>query len=330
MMKHLTVERRYEISAYLRAGLSKPLIANLLGVNKTTIYREIERNGYGRYRTYKSKEAQRRAEYRWNHRKLPRKLKGEMLEKAKELLMEEHYSPEQIAGDCKKKGVAMVSHEAIYQWIWNDKKNGGYLFRYLRHQQRRYRKRGRKSKKRGAIQNRVDISQRPSIVDERTRFGDFEMDTIIGASHSEHILTINDRATGIVRIRKMLNASAAEALRQAVKALKPMSDNGLVKTITSDNGIQFAYHQEIAKELNADFFFATPYHSWERGSNENTNGLIRQYIPKGTSFKNITIADLEEIEAKLNNRPRKRYKFSTPNEMFNYLTGKNQKVAFTI
>lgn len=128
----------------------------------------------------------------------------------------------------------------------------------------------------------------------------------------------------------MYNASAAEALRQAVKCLKPLADKELVKTITTDNGIQFAYHQQIAKELNIDYFFATPYHSWERGSNENLNGLIRQYIPKRTSFKQITISDLEEIESKLNNRPRKRFKFSTPNEMFNLLTSEIPKVAFTI
>lgn len=260
-MKHLTLEQRYEIHAYLKAGFSKPLIASFLGVHKTTIYREIERNGYSRYRVYKLKEAQRRAEYRWNHRKLSRKLKGEMLDKAIELLTKEHYSPEQIVGDCKKKGVTMVSHEALYQWIWKDKKSGGDLFNYLRHQERRYRKRGTKNKKRGPIQNRVDISLRPAIVDERSRFGDFEMDTIIGASHSEHILTINERTSGKVWIRKMYNASAVEALRQAVKCLKPLADKELVKTITTDNGIQFAYHQQIAKELNIDYFFATPYHS---------------------------------------------------------------------
>lgn len=329
-MKHLTDELRYEISAYLKAGLSKPSIAFVLGVHKTTIYREIERNGYGRHRTYKPKEAQRRAEYRWNHRKLPRKLKGDMLNIVLELLTKEHYSPEQIVGYCNRKGIAMISHEAIYQWIWKDKKSGGSLYLYLRHRQKRYSRRGRKKMKRGCIQNRVDISQRPSIVNERSRFGDFEMDTIIGSSHSEHILTINERSTGMAWIRKMANASAKEALKQAVIALKPLADYGLVKTITSDNGAQFAYHQLIAKELKADFYFATPYHSWERGSNENLNGLIRQYIPKRAPFKNISTNDLSEIEDRLNNRPRKRYNFSTPYELFNCLTGKNQKVAFNI
>jgi IS30 family transposase len=156
------------------------------------------------------------------------------------------------------------------------------------------------------------------------------MDTIVGSSHSEHILTINERATGKVWIRKMYNASASEALRQVGRALRPLAGKGLVKTITTDNGVQFSCHQQIARELNIDYYFATPYHSWERGSNENLNGLIRQYIPKKTSFKHITMSDLEEIESKLNSRPRKRFKFSTPDQMFNLLTGEIPKVAFNI
>ena len=149
----------------------------MLGVHKITVYREIERNGYGRYRTYKAKEAQKRAEYRWGHRKFPRKLKDEMLELAHHLLVEEHYSPEQIVGYCNKYGYKMVSHETLYKWIWSDKKSGGTLFQCLRCRERRYRKRGSKSKKRGAIQDRKDISERPEIVDQRIRFGDFEMNT---------------------------------------------------------------------------------------------------------------------------------------------------------
>lgn len=321
-MKHLTQEQRYEIAAYLKAGYSKPDIAILLGVHKSTVYREIERNGYGRYRTYKPKEAQKRAEYRWGHRKFPRKLKDEMLELAHHLLVEEHYSPEQIVGYCNKHGYKMVSHETLYKWIWSDKKSGGTLFHYLRCRERRYRKRGSKSKKRGAIQDRKDISERPEIVDQRIRFGDFEMDTIVGASHSEHILTINERVTGKVWIRKLSGATAMETAKQAINALKELSVKGLVKTITSDNGIQFAKHKLIAECLNTAFYFATPYHSWERGSNENLNGLIRQYIPRGTSFKKLTQTDIHEIEDRLNNRPRKRLKFSTPNELFNLLTTK--------
>jgi IS30 family transposase len=213
-----------------------------------------------------------------------------------------------------------VSTESIYQHIWKDKKEKGNFYLSLRTTGKRYRKRGSKKDSRGVLSNRRLIEDRPKIVDLKQRFGDLEIDTIIGKNHKGAIVTINDRATGILRM-KIIKAKESELVKQAAIELlenwKPY-----LFTITSDNGKEFAMHQEIATVLEVDFYFANPYSPWERGANENLNGLIRQYIPKSTSFEEITIERIIEIQEKLNNRPRKRFNFETPNYMF------NQKVAF--
>ena len=243
-----------------------------------------------------------------------------MKEKARYYLEELQMSPEQIVGYCKKHGIEMVSHETLYQWIWADKKAGGTLHTHLRHRGRRHHKRGLSRKRRGIIPNRVDISERPKIVDRRSRFGDFEIDTIVGANHRQHILTINERVTGRVWMRRLSAPTAAVAASMAINILQPMADAGLTKTITADNGLQFARHETVTEELGIKFYFAKPYHSWERGSNENLNGLIRQYIPKGTDFDTLTREDILAIQEKINNRPRKRLAFSSPNDIFVKLT----------
>ena len=319
-MKHLTSDQRYEISAFLKAGLNKSQIAEQLHVHKSTISREIRRNGYSRYRVYKPKIAQTRAEYRWLHRKLPRRFKEEVKETARKLL-EKEFSPEQIVGYCRKHDIKMVSHETLYQWIWCDKKHKGTLYKNLRQRGRRHTKRGNSRKRRGVIPNRVDISERPAIVAERNRFGDVEIDTIVGGVRGQHILTIVDRAAGIGLLRKLKKGTAEETADELIDLLKDFARIGILKTITADNGLQFTAHEKVADALNCDFFFARPYHSWERGSNENFNGPVRQYIPKGTNFDEITVEFLEQVEESLNNRPRRRYGFSTPLERFSELTG---------
>ena len=319
-MKHLTSDQRYEISAFLKAGLNKSQIAEQLHVHKSTISREIRRNGYSRYRVYKPKIAQARAEYRWLHRKLPRRFKEDVKETARKLL-EKGFSPEQIVGYCRKHEIKMVSHETLYQWIWWDKKHKGTLYKNLRQRGRRHTKRGNSRKRRGVIPNRVDISERPAIVAERNRFGDVEIDTIVGGVRGQHILTIVDRAAGIGLLRKLKNGTAEETADELIDILKDFARIGILKTITADNGLQFAAHEKVADALNCDFYFARPYHSWERGSNENFNGLVRQYIPKGTNFDEVTVEFLGQVEESLNNRPRRRYGFYTPLERFSELTG---------
>ena len=326
-MKHLTSDQRYEISAFLKAGLNKSQIAEQLHVHKSTISREIRRNGYSRYRVYKPKIAQARAEYRWLHRKLPRRFKEEVKETARRLL-ERGFSPEQIVGYCRKHDIKMVSHETLYQWIWWDKKHKGTLYKNLRQRGRRHTKRGNSRKRRGVIPNRVDISERPAIVAERNRFGDVEIDTIVGGVRGQHILTIVDRAAGIGLLRKLKKGTAEETADELIDILKDFARIGILKTITADNGLQFAAHEKVADALNCDFYFARPYHSWERGSNENFNGLVRQYIPKGTNFDEVTVEFLGQVEESLNNRPRRRYGFSTPLERFSELTGLSAEKFF--
>ena len=326
-MKHLTSDQRYEISAFLKAGLNKSQIAEQLHVHKSTISREIRRNGYSRYRVYKPKIAQARAEYRWLHRKLPRRFKEEVKETARRLL-ERGFSPEQIVGYCRKHDIKMVSHETLYQWIWWDKKHKGTLYKNLRQRGRRHTKRGNSRKRRGVIPNRVDISERPAIVAERNRFGDVEIDTIVGGVRGQHILTIVDRAAGIGLLRKLKKGPAEETADELIDILKDFARIGILKTITADNGLQFAAHEKVADALNCDFYFARPYHSWERGSNENFNGLVRQYIPKGTNFDEVTVEFLGQVEESLNNRPRRRYGFSTPLERFSELTGLSAEKFF--
>ena len=327
-MKHLTQEQRYEIYGYLSAGFTKTQIAGMLGVHKSTITREIQRNGHGWTKQYYPIEAQRRAERRWGQRKWLRKHDKSMKQRVEYYLRELQYSPEQIVGYCRRKGLPIVSHETIYQWIWRDKRYGGDLYTFLRHRGRKYRKRGATNNSRRHIPDAIDISLRPDIVDERCRFGDFEVDTIVGKNGSQHILTIVERKTGLLMMRKLKKPNAIVTEEMMVNALKFLGNKKLVKTITADNGLQFARHVNIAKRLNADFFFARPYHSWERGTNENTNGLIRQYIPKSSDFDLLQEEEIRRIEEKINKRPRKKLNFASPYEAFKSLTKIDPKVAF--
>lgn len=318
-MSHLTLEQRYIISSMLQSGSTQTSIGDVLGKDKSVISREVKRNSDGRTSKYRPELAHRKATKRLvnkpKHIAFTADMKTYVSCKLKQKL-----SPEQIAGEAKLKGIAMVSHERIYQYIWSEKKTGGKLYKNLRNQGKRYRKRGSLKDNRGIIKDRVDIDLRPKEVDNRENFGDLEIDTIIGKDRKGAILTINDRATGMVKIRKLNGKDATELAAKTAEALQDWKP--YLRTITSDNGKEFAAHKTIAETLEIDFYFAHPYHSWERGSNENLNGLIRQYIPKRTDFDEITQEFVSLVEAELNNRPRKRFDFRTPTEIF------NQKVAF--
>ena len=240
-------------------------------------------------------------------------------------LLKRGFSPEQITGRSKVDGKAMVSHETIYRWIWEDKRKGGILHKLLRRQGHKYAKRGSKNAGRGFIPNRIDIDERPPVVELKERFGDLEIDTIIGKNHKGAILTINDRATSRVWIRKLTGKEAVPVAKITAWALRKVKT--LIHTITADNGKEFAKHEEISQKLDIKYYFCKPYHSWERGANENTNGLIRQYIPKGTDFSEVTNKQIKRIENILNNRPRKRLGYLTPNEKFKQIINLNS-VAF--
>lgn len=323
----MTVEQRYQIFALKRARQTQKGIAGIVGVSESTISRELKRNSYLGTRNYYPSYADRKARERWNSREMPRKMTGYM-KMTIQVLIKKDYSPEQVVGYCRRHGLDMVSHETIYRYIWADKRGGGDLYRHLRRHGRKYRRRGCGYVSRGVIAGRAGIWDRPPEASRRDRVGDYEIDTIVGRTHSQHMLTIVDRASRRAWARKLLKPTAAETARVLIETLRPLQAEGLVKTITSDNGIQFADHKTVSEQLHAGFFFARPYHSWERGTNENTNGLFRQYIPKGTDFDCLSDQDLLEIEDKLNTRPRKTLGFLSPLEYFDLLTKQDSQVAF--
>lgn len=328
MMKQLTEGQRYELQAYLQAGINKDEIAHLLGIHRSTLYRELSRNKWKPTDRYDADYAQYRYELRKSQRKRPVKFDKYVEARAKAMLVELHYSPEQIVGRCKGLGFPMVSVERLYQWIWADKRKAGDLYLSLRRKGRKHRKRASGHNNRGCIPNRRDISERPAIVQKRKRWGDLEIDTIIGKNHKGAILTINERKTGWLWACKLPSKEAKYVAAATVKLLKPYK--GWIHTITSDNGTEFADHEYIAKELGIDFYFARPYHSWERGANENLNGLVRQYIPKGISFEYITQKTIEEITCEINQRPRKRLDFLSPKEAQRFKNMKQLKKALNL
>ena len=300
----------------LQRQMTMTVIAQTIGVTKATVSREVKRNCDKRgKRAYRWDLAQRKYEKRMKQRPHYIKFSDEMKRDVRRLIAYGQYSPEQIAGRYKRDGKPMVCKETIYKWAWSEKRKAHpEMAQNLRHHGRRKRKRGGEYKSRGQIVDRVDISLRPPEVDEKLRFGDFEIDTIIGKNRKGAVMTINDRCTKIVFIRRLTGKEADPLARMTIDTLQPYKN--MIHTITADNGKEFARHKEIAKVLDVQFFFARPYHSWERVANENTNGLARQYIPKGTDFEDLTDEYIAEVEWKLNHRPRKSLGYLTPLEYF--------------
>lgn len=295
-------------------GYSHNDIAKVIGKDKSVVSRELRRNCDKRSGAYRYELAQKKCTER--HKLKAKKrcftepVKNYVTEK-----LEQKYSPEQIVGEARKNGIECVSHERIYQHIWEDKGKKGTLYQNLRNRGKRYRKRGSWKDKRGIIRDRVDISQRPALVELRERIGDLEIDTIIGQNHQGAIVTINDRVSGMLKMKKLNGKDAKELAIATVDILQEWKP--FLHTITADNGKEFAEHKVISEALGIDFYFARPYHSWERGSNENLNGLIRQYFPKKTDFSTINDEYVAYVEKELNNRPRKRHNFETPNNILN-------------
>lgn len=323
-MSHITQEQRYTISLMLNQGFPRTAISLAVGKDKSVISREIKRNKDQRSGEYRAELAQRKYIQRQSSKSQPRKFNKDMQQYV-DSLIEQDYSPEQIVGISKKNNKECVSHETIYQYIWIDKKHKGTLHLHLRHKGRKYRKRGSYNDSRGIIRDRVGIEQRPEIVEKRSRFGDIEADLIIGKNHQQAILTLNDRASGVLKMKKIESKEAkvvSQAMNQLLEEWMPY-----IKTITSDNGKEFAEHKLVSETLNIDYFFARPYHSWERGSNENLNGLIRQYFPKKHDFNLIDEQMIKDVETKINNRPRKRFNFENPLTIMDKLLF-NKKVAF--
>lgn len=320
--KHLSLEERYYISIGLKNKTSMNEIAKVLKRPQGTISKEIQRNT-GK-RGYRYKQAHALALKRLTSKQVPTKMTTEILTMIDDMLKEHQWSPEQIAGSLKVKNGILLHHETIYRYIMLDKENGGFLYKDLRHSNKTYRKRSSSQGRYIGIPNRIDIDQRPDVINKRQRVGDWEGDLIIGANHKGAIVTLDERKSKL-RLAFPINHKLANLTTDAIiLLLTPFKS--LVKSITFDNGREFAKHTDIAQKLECDTFFAKPYHSWERGQNENANGLLRQYFPKGMELINIALDKVLQAVDKLNSRPRKCLGFKTPYEVFTELTGLDARI----
>lgn len=307
--RQLTQEQRYQIQALLKAECDQTEIAMIIGCHKSTISREIRRNTG--LRGYRPQQAQRLANERKQAKYQPRITDNTWL--IVEQLLTLDWSPEQISLWLKAFCGIAISHEWIYQFVLQNKANGGDLFKHLRCQKQRRKRYGSYSR-RGQLIDRISIDERPAVVDLCSRIGDWELDTLIGKGHQQAIVSLTERKSRYTLIQTVERKTAQCVSNAIIHLLSPFSD--VVLTITSDNGKEFADHKTIADKLNANFYFAHPYASWERGLNENTNGLIRQYFPKNRDFTTITQEEINQAMERLNNRPRKCLGMKTPNQVF--------------
>jgi IS30 family transposase len=319
--RQLTLEQRYQIYALMKAGQTRIEISRIVGVDKSTISREFWRNSSKR--GYRPRFAHRKSLER-RSAKVKTHISSATWRGAKERLTDQQWSPEQISGRLALEGKATISHETIYQRIYKDKHMGGTLYKHLRCQKKR-RKRYGSNDRRGGLVNQISIDERPLIVEEKTRIGDWELDTIIGKRHQQAIVSMTERKSKLLRIKKVSHKTGSLVGQAICRKLASLT----VHTLTSDNGKEFAEHEVIARKLTADFYFCHPYTPWERGLNENTNGLIRQYFPKKTDLAMITTKQIKEVEDKLNNRPRKSLGYRTPNEVYFKELEQLRKVALT-
>jgi len=304
----LTQEQRYQIHSLLKMEHKQTEIAECLGVHKSTISRELRRNKG--QRGYRPKQAHQKALSRRNHVRTRLMPETWAVIEAK---IRQEWSPEQISGWLKRNLAIQVSHEWIYQYILADKHADGTLYRHLRCQKKR-RKRYGSYDRRGKLPNRVSIEKRPAVVDQRQRIGDWEVDTIVGKGHRQAIVSLTERKSRLVLLRKVERRTADQVSDAVIDLLQPIAER--LHTITGDNGKEFAEHERISHELKTDFFFAHPFAAWERGTNENMNGLVRQYIPKQREFASITDHEMLFITNRLNHRPRKCLDFKSPFEVF--------------
>jgi IS30 family transposase len=307
----LTHEQRYAIYTLKNQGFIKSRIAEIICVSVSTISRELKRNA-GK-KGYRPNQAHEKCLQRRHNADKHIKFKTAMKEYICQNL-KQYLSPEQIVGVAKRTGIEIVSIERVYLFIWDDKKNGGDLYKYLRSSNKKKRKRYGSKDRRGQIKNRRSIDERPAIVEQRSRIGDYEIDTMVGKARNGYLVTLVDRKSKHTLIGLTHTKRSDHVTDEIIKLMTPVKQ--YIHTITADNGKEFSLHEEIAKAIEADFYFAHPYRSWERAINENTNGLIRQFFPKGHDFRKITTAEIETVMNLLNNRPRKLLGFKTPNEVF--------------
>ena len=314
--RQLNAEERSALAALRRVGVSKAEIARQLGRHRSTVGRELQRNAAPHDGWYRSRRAHQRAHARRYRSRRNRQVGREEWARVDELVRRK-WSPEQVSGHLERTRELLISHETIYRHVWRDLKGGGTLHTHLRCARKPCRKRYGRHDSRGRLAGKRMIGERPAVVERRSRTGDWEIDTVLGESlgeSSDCILTLVERKTGYVLIGKMKARTAAESNRALLELLA--RHPGRVKTITADNGTEFHWYAQIEAVSPVKFYFATPHHSWERGTNENTNGLIRQYLPKGKTMSRVKQNKCDKIAEQLNTRPRKRHGYKTPNQCF--------------
>ena len=308
--KQLSYEQRCHIFILKRSKLSQRKIASMIGVHQSTVSREFQRNSGGN--GYLQNQAQILRNIRQQN--APKWVK--MTAQVRAIIrrkLQMKWSPEQISGWLKKETQYSISHETIYQYILYDRKCGGKLYKNLRRKGKKYySKRNNKSRFK-RIKNRISITERPTIVEQKTRIGDWEIDTVLGKKHSGAIVTIVERKTKFTLAAKVPSLKSSDVIKATIRLLKPFRQ--AVFTITADNGSEFSFHSELTKALKADVFFCHPYSSHERGLNENTNGLLRQYWPKGKPFTNLEQDEVYKVVKELNRRPRKTLQYLTPESL---------------
>lgn len=316
--KQLTQGQRYHLYEMNKMSLLQKDMATVLGVHPSTISRELKKNvgKRGEYIKGSHKLALARRK-----NKSKRRISDECWQLVEDRLKQDH-SPEQVSIRCNYLNQPSPSPEWIYQYIANDKLQGGTLHTHLRCKKKN-RKRYGGTRNSSNIRNRVSIEERPKVVDERSRFGDIEVDTVIGRQGGKVLVTLVERKSKLTFIGLSINKKAESVKNVIIGLLSSLSS--CIKTLTYDNGPEFAKHEDIDKALKSQGYFAHPYASWERGLNENTNGLIRQYLPKKTSFDDVSEKKIQWIMDRLNNRPRKTLQGQTPNEVF-YT---DERIAFT-
>jgi IS30 family transposase len=312
---HLNIDEREVILKMRAQNTSMQQIADNLGRNKGTISRELARNNSSTG-DYKPHLAQRYYEKRRQDSKEPYRLEeNALLRKYVQDKLKQYWSPEQISGRISKDHKIDVSVITIYNWVYRNRHEGGDFYKYLRQNHKRRRKRRGGEDCRGRMPDRRMIDKRPKVVDERKRIGDWESDTVEGGKGSGFIATHVERKSRYTVAVKVADKSAETVANATISAMGKLPSEK-IKTMTFDNGKEFAGFKEMEIGLAMRGYFAHPYHSWERGTNENTNGLLRQFFPKGMDFRVISNSDVDKVESLLNNRPRKCLNYRTPTEVF--------------
>ena len=309
----ITSEERYRLSALRRQGLGNAQIGRALGRHRSTIWREVRRNAHPTDGYYKVEKAIQRASGRRRRSRSHPHFSAQQLNQVWRLIRCK-LSPEQASGQLGRMGYLRISHETIYRHIWRDKHLGGGLHRHLRCAIKRRRKRYRSYDSRGRLAGKRMIHERPASVEARRELGHWEIDTVLGKGSRHCIVTIVERKSGYTLIGKLASRTKEQTTAKTIELIRKHRLH--FKTITADNGTEFHGYADIEAATDVLFYFANPHHSWERGTNENTNGLIRQYLPKNTSMRSLTQDECDQIAKALNTRPRKRHAYKTPEEIF--------------